>query len=540
MSRINALGDGTSKTARRRHRHRSRHHRKRHDVTQKSIEPPIELSLGDSGTGEAAFVERSNARDVRAKRPPLLAVLLNRSQLQRAANAIVLAALDLSLLFAALVIALIVKSSLIGEGTRLDAATDYAYEVLPFAALVMLLLFLRDGLYRPRNLRPGSASILGSLFKVTLVTLAFALIEGERFNSYYIFYSTFAVASALIISARFAYDRLAERVENAFGHVRRAVIVGSNHQIDDVAVALDEGSSRVRPVGFISLEPRPENGLRDLGRIEDIERHFDEIDEVIIADPYFPADRAVDLVDRCHRAGVSLRVAPSTMEILFGERTEFVPGESLPLFELKPPVLEGTDFVVKRVFDIVVSGGLLFLLSPLLAVIAATVKLTSSGPVLFRSPRPGIGGEPFDCFKFRTMQENADALQEELEELNEADGALFKIREDPRLTPVGGFLRRWSLDEIPQLINVLRGEMSLVGPRPLPLRDYDRLEDWHKKRYLVLPGLTGLWQVSGRSELEFDDLVRLDFLYIERWSVFLDVVIMLRTIPAVFARRGAY
>src|SRR5205085_1576334 len=129
---------------------------------------------------------------------------------------------------------------------------------------------------------------------------------------------------------------------------------------------------------------------------------------------------------------------------------------------------------------------------------------------------------------------------DELESLNEQAGALFKIRDDPRVTAVGRFLRRFSLDELPQLVNVVRGEMSLVGPRPLPLRDYKRLEDWHKKRYLVLPGITGLWQVSGRSELDFEDLVRLDFLYLERWSILLDLSILLRTIPAVFSRRWAF
>jgi len=212
----------------------------------------------------------------------------------------------------------------------------------------------------------------------------------------------------------------------------------------------------------------------------------------------------------------------------------------MPLIELKPPVFEGTQFVVKRTFDLVATTLMLIPLSLVLAPVALLVKLTSPGPVLFRSPRPGIGGEPFDCFKFRTMREHADAMQSELEHMNEAGGALFKIKRDPRLTPIGGFLRRLSLDELPQLFNVIRGEMSLVGPRPLPLRDYDQLEEWHKKRYLVLPGVTGLWQVSGRSELEFDDLVRLDFLYIERWSVWLDIVIMLRTIPAVLRRTGAY
>jgi lipopolysaccharide/colanic/teichoic acid biosynthesis glycosyltransferase len=154
--------------------------------------------------------------------------------------------------------------------------------------------------------------------------------------------------------------------------------------------------------------------------------------------------------------------------------------------------------------------------------------------------RPGMAGKPFRCLKFRTMREHADQIQDDLESLNETSGALFKIRRDPRLTKVGAFLRRFSLDELPQLINVIRGEMSLVGPRPLPTRDFERLEDWHKKRYLVLPGITGLWQVSGRSELDFDDLVRLDFLYLERWSVMLDLLILLKTIPAVLSRRGAF
>jgi lipopolysaccharide/colanic/teichoic acid biosynthesis glycosyltransferase len=175
-----------------------------------------------------------------------------------------------------------------------------------------------------------------------------------------------------------------------------------------------------------------------------------------------------------------------------------------------------------------------------LLAIAVAVRLSSRGPVIYRSVRPGMAGRPFRCFKFRTMREHADQVQDDLESLNEKSGALFKIRRDPRLTPIGGFLRRYSLDELPQLVNVVRGEMSLVGPRPLPMRDFERLEEWHKKRYLVLPGITGLWQVSGRSELDFDDLVRLDFLYLERWSVLLDLQILLKTIPAVLTRRGAF
>ncbi len=494
--------------------------------------PLASAALPAQGTG---------GRDLRATRQGLFSILTSRQLLLRFANGVLLAAMDLLLLFASLMIALRLKTTLLSEDITLADSYDYAVGVLPFAALVMLLLFAGDGLYRQRNLRPGAARILGSLFKVTVVTLIFALVEGERFSSYYVFWGTFIVASVLIVGARMLYDRASERFEDAFGRERHAVIVGTNHQIEAVAEALERAPiKRIKPVGFSSTEPRAENGLRDLGPLDTIEDHFDEIDEVIIADPTFPAEETVMLVDRCHRGGVHVRVAPTTMEILRADIAEFVPGETLPLFEIKPPVFEGAQFVVKRVFDIIVSSLLILLFSPVLLAVAAIVKLTSRGPVFFLSPRPGLGGESFNCIKFRTMITNADSLQDELEHLNEADGAIFKIREDPRLTRVGGTLRGWSIDELPQLFNVLKGDMSLVGPRPLPQRDYDRLDEWHKKRYLVLPGLTGLWQVSGRSELEFDDLVRLDFLYIERWSVFLDIVIMLRTVPAVFAKRGAY
>ena len=176
--------------------------------------------------------------------------------------------------------------------------------------------------------------------------------------------------------------------------------------------------------------------------------------------------------------------------------------------------------------------------TPLWLVVAVAIKLDSRGPILFVDRRVGVGEREFGMLKFRTMVADAAEQQPELETENEASGALFKIRDDPRVTRVGRVLRRLSLDELPQLANVLRGEMSLVGPRPLPLRDHAMLEDWHRARSLVLPGMTGLWQISGRSGLDFDDLVRLDFTYIENWSIWSDVSIIARTIswrPAVLA-----
>jgi lipopolysaccharide/colanic/teichoic acid biosynthesis glycosyltransferase len=212
----------------------------------------------------------------------------------------------------------------------------------------------------------------------------------------------------------------------------------------------------------------------------------------------------------------------------------------MPLFELRPPVLTGADWAIKRAFDVSVSVLVVLVGLPIWLAIAAAIKLDSRGPVFFLDRRIGVGEREFGMVKFRTMVEGAEDLQTGLEQRNEAGGALFKIRDDPRVTRVGALLRRLSLDELPQVINVLRGEMSLVGPRPLPLRDYRMLEDWHRQRYLVLPGITGLWQISGRSNLSFDDLVRLDFYYLENWSIWLDIGVIVKTIPAVLRGRGAY
>jgi exopolysaccharide biosynthesis polyprenyl glycosylphosphotransferase len=480
--------------------------------------------------------------DVRRKRPPALSFVLRMETLRRASRIASLLVLDFAGVFAALFTALMVKAVILEGGLAWDPSLEEARRTVAFAYLVTALLFARSGLYADRAQRPGLAKIVTSLFQVMVVALVFAVVNGEDYSSYYIFYGTLTFAIAYVGLMRGIYERLTGAVLRAAGYRRRAVLVGTGRHIEDVAHALGvEARAPVELVGFISLTPRPDNGLRSLGQLEELGRVIDvhRVQEVIIADPDFPEERAVELVDVSHQRGVTVRIAPSTMEILI-HRAEFVPGSSVPLFELRPPVFDGFDYLAKRTFDFVVAVALLAVLSPLLALIAAAVRMTSRGPVLFRSIRPGIGGEPFACFKFRTMRTDAEQLQADLESLNEASGPLFKIRRDPRLTRVGVLLRRYSLDEVPQLLNVVRGEMSLVGPRPLPQRDFEQLEEWHKKRYLVLPGMTGLWQVSGRSELDFDDLVRLDFLYLERWSVGLDLAILLKTVPAVLTRRGAF
>jgi exopolysaccharide biosynthesis polyprenyl glycosylphosphotransferase len=480
-------------------------------------------------------------RDVRSRRPPMLNVLRRLDTLRQLARVLSLMVLDVLGIGLAIFTALVVKA-LVYDELSVQQQWATTKDMLPFAALVMLLLFARSGLYADRAARPGLTSIVACLFQTTVVSVVFALVSGEEFSSYYLFYGSLFFAVVYIGLIRTGYESVTGFLLRKAGYERRAVLIGTGKHIEAVAHALQSSSeNRIHVVGFVSLTPRPDNGLRSLGDLAELSDIIVDhrIDEIIIADSDFPERETIDLVDRAQRGGVRVRIAPSTMDVLV-QRADFVPGQSIPLFELRSPRFEGFDFAVKRGFDLVISVLALLVLSPLLIVVALAIVLTSRGGALYRSSRPGIGGVPFDCLKFRTMYVDAELRQAALEQHNEATGALFKIRDDPRVTPVGKILRRFSLDELPQLWNVVRGQMSLVGPRPLPVRDFERLEEWHKKRYLVLPGMTGLWQVSGRADLDFDDLVRLDFLYLERWSVSLDLTILLKTIPAVFLRRGSY
>jgi exopolysaccharide biosynthesis polyprenyl glycosylphosphotransferase len=506
-----------------------------------TIEQKEARHIGRSGTHGSSAPVAFPERDVRRKRPTLLLFLLKVETLRRIVRVVSLLALDFFGVSAALFTALSLKLALQGK-FDLRTAWQETRPMVAFAYLVTVLMFARVDLYAERARRPGMAKIASALFQATVIALVFALANGDHFSSYYIFYGSLFFGIVYIAVLRELYLRVTGRLLERAGYRRRALLVGSGHHIEAVAHALeDRARTHVDLVGYISLTPRPENGLRSLGAMHQLTEILaaERIQEVIIADPDFPQERAVDLVDRCHQRGVMVHVAPSTMEILI-DRADFKPGQTVPLFTLRPPVFEGIDYALKRTFDLVLSTIALIVLSPILLAIAVAVKLSSRGPVIYPSVRPGMASKPFRCFKFRTMREHADQVQDDLEPLNEQSGALFKIRQDPRLTSVGRFLRRFSLDELPQLANVLRGEMSLVGPRPLPLRDFERLEEWHKKRYRVLPGITGLWQVSGRAELDFDDLVRLDFLYLERWSIFVDLSILLKTIPAVLSKRGAF
>lgn len=242
-----------------------------------------------------------------------------------------------------------------------------------------------------------------------------------------------------------------------------------------------------------------------------------------------------------HTAGITLRILPTQSAIRHPKSVLWMIGE-VPCLTIPAPIIAGSDFWVKRCFDLCCSTILLLIFSPLYLLIALLIKLDSPGPIFFKQERIGLHCKKFKIWKFRTMIAHAEKMQKSLEAKNEIkDGILFKLKEDPRITRVGKFLRRYSLDELPQVFNVLLGEMSLVGPRPLPIRDVERFQTAHFIRQEVLPGITGLWQVSGRSNIDnFEDAVKLDIFYIENWALWLDLKILLKTVKVVLGKTGAY
>lgn len=264
-----------------------------------------------------------------------------------------------------------------------------------------------------------------------------------------------------------------------------------------------------------------------------------QFDEIFLCS-WEKVENPISLLWELKSAGVNWRILPVNLK-LPKHWSEIVMLEGIPTIRFDSSAIVGADFWCKRVFDLVTSSLLLVILALPMLLIAILIKLDSPGAIFYKQCRVGLKGQHFRVWKFRTMIENAHELQQNLEARNEIKGGiLFKIKDDPRITKVGKFLRRYSLDELPQLINVLRREMSLVGPRPLPLRDVAKLAPYHLLRHEVLPGITGLWQVSGRSNTDSAEVFNLDFVYIQNWSLILDLQILLRTVQIVLGKKGAY
>lgn len=326
------------------------------------------------------------------------------------------------------------------------------------------------------------------------------------------------------------------------GHLRRrAVIIGSGPQALALARAVEDATwEGVDVLGFVSAHPN-ERGRHILGSLESLRTIVvtSEATEVLVA-PNATGPATFEMVIAAlDGLEVELRIAPGVEGFLPSRLTVHPLGDR-PLLSLERAELRPSAKFFKRALDVVFGVPLLIIATPIIALCAIALRIDSKGPIFFRQTRVGVNERAFTVFKLRTMVADAEQQLHTIIDLNEADGVLFKIHDDPRVTRVGTFLRRTSLDELPQLLNVLKGDMSLVGPRP-PLPDeVARYENPLRRRMLVKPGITGLWQVSGRNQLTFEDYVRYDMLYVQNWSVALDLFILARTIPAVLLRRGAY
>jgi exopolysaccharide biosynthesis polyprenyl glycosylphosphotransferase len=482
--------------------------------------------------------------DVRARRPSVLARGPLKAAARRIGSVASLLVLDVTGLALGVYAALGLREIVSGSHPILWGLIwrDSESNWLPFLALVLVLVFWQKGLYAKRERRGGIGQIVAALVIVTALTFAFVVGTHHHFTTFAIFPTALLFTTVLIGTLRASYDVVTRDIFRLTGLRRRAVLVGTGDNVARLHRSLGPGRGGVDYEFLGAIAPSQAGvDLPRLGGFEDLPAVLEkyDLDELIVTDSDLDADQLFLLIDEANRSGVKVRIAAKTTELLT-QRVEYIPGQPVPLFELRPPAFAGADWLVKRGFDLTVSVVVAVLGFPLWFAIGLSIKLSSPGPVFYRDRRVGLGEREFGMLKFRTMVADAAEQQGELERSNEVGGPLFKIRNDPRMTRVGRALRRFSLDEIPQVLNVLRGEMSLVGPRPLPVRDYLLLEDWHRRRYRVLPGMTGLWQISGRSSLNFDDLVRLDFYYLENWSVWLDISILAKTVPAVLSRRGAY
>jgi exopolysaccharide biosynthesis polyprenyl glycosylphosphotransferase len=410
-------------------------------------------------------------------------------------------------------------------------------------AVVWVAVLWFHGLYRPRarwTIRSEGIAIGRAVIVLGLITgtvlFAFRLPDVSRIFLIALFPAQWALTLATRVALRIAFERLRARGYN----LRYVLVVGASQRGQAFATKLEshrELGLRVR--GFLDDDrvqlPAKWTHLGPISRVEQL-LHEDVIDEVALCLPFTQWDEMNAIAHLCEEEGKIVRVPIDMLERAFASgRIEELDGT--PVYSMVSGPDRIAAFVVKRGLDAAVAAAALIVLSPLLLAIAVTIRRRDGAPVLFRQTRIGLHGRRFQVLKFRTMVAGAEAMLDELAGQSEVAGAAFKMTADPRVTSMGRFLRRTSLDELPQLWNVLKGEMSLVGPRPALPREVESYDLWHRRRLSMKPGITGLWQVSARSSASFDTWAQLDLSYIDRWSLWLDIKILARTLPAALEGR---
>jgi len=407
--------------------------------------------------------------------------------------------------------------------------------VLLVVAAVWIGIFALSGLYAVRATRrtvDEMATIFTACSTGILLVIVSIFFQRELFASRFVVLVGWVLAVLFMIVAHAIVRGIQHAILSRGIGAHYLVVIGRNGTASDI-------------VSHISTHPSL--GYRMVDRCDEVtdalfetlvqKMQVQRIDEVILADAGIPKNQVTRLIDFCNERHLMFRYTADLLEAQTNIDIQTLAG--VPIIEIKRTKLDGWGKILKRAFDIVVSALLLVILSPFLFIVGALIKLDSEGPIIKKLERVGEGGRQFNLLKFRSMVRNAEAIKQQLMEKNERDGPLFKIRNDPRITRVGRFIRKTSIDELPQLWNVLKGDMSLVGPRPHEPAEVACYEKSHRRLLTIKPGITGMAQTSGRSDLNFEDEVRLDTFYIENWSFRLDLQILSKTPWVVLSMRSA-
>ena len=403
-------------------------------------------------------------------------------------------------------------------------------------------------LYEPAAIR-GRASMLVSMAKVftylaTILGLAIFLFQAKAFSRA-VFVLFLAFGLLFLVANRLVLAMMARRTGAAAADLRNVLVVGTGPEAVEMRTKLAvHPEAGMRVVGHLTgPAPAPmtvEPG-EVLGSLRDLKRIVEErvVDDVIFAIPVSESLACEREIGWCEEVGVTVHLRVDLVRTLFA-RMSPSDLDGTPMLTIYATPRQPVALLIKRSLDLLGAGSALVVLAPVFGVTAALIKATSSGPVFFRQTRVGLNGRTFTLFKFRSMYRDAEERKAALADRNEMSGPVFKIKHDPRITPVGKWIRRFSIDELPQLWNVLRGDMSLVGPRPPIPEEVRKYERWQRRRLSMKPGITCLWQVSGRNGIDFEDWMKLDLAYIDTWSLRLDAIILLRTVPVVLTARGAH
>jgi exopolysaccharide biosynthesis polyprenyl glycosylphosphotransferase len=440
----------------------------------------------------------------------------------------------------------LVRLPLLSDGHAIDLGTHIW--LLTVGIPMYWLLATGQKLYDPAVMRSKASTVAALLWTFGYLTaflgLAIFIFQVKSFSRA-IFFLFLALAFGFVAIIRLMLVWLGKRAGRSAADLRSVLIVGTGPEAVDVRNKLKvHAELGMRVVGHLrgpNPAPMAINETLLLGSLADLKRIVEErvVDDVVFAIPVVESLTCEQEIGWCEEVGVTVHLRADLVRTLFA-RMYPTDLDGMPMLTVSATPRQPVALLVKRASDLVGSATALIVLSPVFAIVSIFVKTTSRGSIFFTQERMGLNGRTFRLYKFRSMYADAESRRADLADRNEMSGPVFKIKDDPRITPVGKWMRRFSLDELPQFWNVLRGDMSLVGPRPPIPDEVKKYERWQRRRLSMKPGITCLWQVSGRNAVDFDDWMRLDLAYIDTWSLRLDVQILLRTVPVVLTARGAH